>query len=301
MPELHCQIVDPSDLARIHQHLSVAHAANVSQDPLQVYAAKRLHHGRRRSGQWWLGSVAGQPVTSLMCYRLALTGPGGGALAGFGLGAVATRPEARCQGYASKLCQAAATAAKAEGAGVGLLYSAIPSAFYERLGYRVCPAHNFSTDDPAEVAGSGSQARLTACDPLRRAEVLSAAYRSNLDGRLRVARDAARWRTSWSYFSDDWCFLIDGGPGYVRVVDDPEELELLELCPAEGASPQPALRAVAALTVALGRKRLVGWLEEGELAGSSFRDLGRARTLPMLSGVSEADAARARFFGSDHF
>lgn len=301
MSALQCQILDCEDLPAIGEHLAVAHAANASQEPLAVYAAKRLHHSRRRTGQWWLGTFEGRAVCSLMCYPLALSDAAGSPVQGYGLGAVATRPEARKQGYASQLCRAAVAAAEAGGRTVGLLYSAIPSAFYERMGFRVCPSFRFASDDPLEVASSGAQAQLTACDPLPRAEELSAVYRRCLAGRLQVLRDPGSWRTSWTNYSDEWCFLIDGGGGYIRAYEEGDALEIVELCPPAGQAPQPALRALAALAVALGRKRLVGWLEPSELAGSSFHDLGRARTLPMLRGVSEADASAARFFGSDYF
>ncbi len=297
---MQCRILARDEHEARRRHLAVGHAANASTQPFPAYAAVRFNRALRRVGWWWLGEVDGEAVSSLLCYPLTLRDATGARVPAYGLGAVATRPDARRKGYARRLCEAAIAAAEAEGRRVGLLYSAIPPAYYERLGFAVCPAAGFLSEDPAEVAASGEQARLLPCDPLVEPAPYLAAYHAHLRG-LRPERDLASWTAAWTAWPEDWCFAIDGGPGYVRVNDDGDEVAILELCPAPGTSPQPAVRAVAALTVQLGRARLCGWLLPDELAGTSFRDVGRARTLPMLRGVTAEEAAGARFFGSDHF
>lgn len=277
---------------------AVAHAATHPEQPLAHFQALRLAHARRALATWWLLEEDGRPVGSLVCHPLTFTA-GGRVLPGYGLGAVSTVPEARRRGHAAALCRHAIAHAEAEGRSVGLLYSAIPPAYYERLGFRALPARHHVGEDPSALAASGPQHALLPLDPLGASAGLAALYEAFHGDALHLHRDAAGFRSNLALNAGDLVYGI-GDPlrGYARTTLDETSLEVSELVvpPADRA---PTLRALADLAARLGRSRLEGWFDPvAELAGF-LADRGRATTLPMVRGA-EPDP-RARFWSSDYF
>lgn len=294
--------------------LAVAHAANASTRPLLEYQARRLHHHRRSRATWWLlREDDGEVASGMVCHPLRFS-VGGEELPGFGVGAVVTRPDRRRRGHASALCAHVAEVCADEGRPTGLLFSAIPPALYERLGYRVLPAWDFRCKDPAGFAQSGHGAGLRALDPRADATALLSLYRRHHDernndehnnnehsGALHLLRDEAAWECSLREGPDD-LFFGWGEPlaGYVRLYEEEDgEVDVVELITPDPADETPVLRAVASLVLALGRPEFGGWMTPSAAPSDWFDDAGRDRTRPMLRGLESV--TDARFWASDYF
>lgn len=254
--------------------------------PPLVHAARRIGSALCSRASAWLGMVGGVPAVSLLRYDLTLR-RGDERRRAFGLGGVATHPDFRSKGLATRLCREAA----ARHGGAGLLFSAIPAAFYERLGYVAVPAWEHVCERPGALAASGPRATLAPLDPRRDVDHLATAWRAAHDG-WHIDRDAARWPQTLEVSPDDLWLAVDAG-GYVRITVEKESLDLVERCTPD---PDGALRAVAAL--AEGR-RIVTWLPPDPLIIAHFADRGRATTRPMLLGVDAPETAR--FSSADYF
>lgn len=278
--------------------MRVGHAATLGDKPFETWAGLRLRSLRRRAAAWWLLEQDGTAVASLVAYPLRFR-EGSRRLEGFGLGSVATHPDHRKKGYASYLCDCVAQAAVADGRAIGLLYSAIPPALYERIGYRVSAAWLHRCEDPAGLAASGSQAELEPLDPRVLVETLARLYEA-FHGGLHLERDERAMGQSLDYNPHD-IFLGVGKPlqGYLRVrLTEPDDLDVVE-CIVPREMRGPVIRAAAALAAAQGMRTLSTWLPAGEGVDGQFEDLGRARTLPMLKG--EVTLEGAHFYRSDYF
>jgi GNAT superfamily N-acetyltransferase len=287
---------DPAERLAV---LALAHRATSASEPLSFYQARRLAVPRRASAQWWLLTVGGHPASTLLCYPLQFA-LGSERIAGYGLGAVATAPEHRRRGFASELCTEVARRAIAAGRPLGLLYSAIPPAFYERLGYREAPAWNAHCGQLAELRDSGEAAELRPLEARRSQPELEAVYRVAHRG-LYLHRDTEAWSTSLACSPRDVFFGL-GAPlrGYARVSADPSAaLEVLELVLRDPGESLPVLRALAALAFELGRKRITGWFPCREGLEAWFVDQGRGRTLPMVRG--DVPLSGSQFWATDYF
>lgn len=276
---------------------AVSHAATAPTESLAHFQALRMRNPLRASATWWLLEDAGVPVASLVCYPL-LFAVDGTVVPGHGLGAVATHPDARKRGFATELCRRAIAGAEEEGRRVGLLYSAIAPAFYERLGYRVAPAWRPSCRRTAELAASGPHLPWTPLDPRREAATLAALYERHHRG-VHLHRDEAGFLRNVELNVRDIYFGL-GHPltGYVRLTVEDDYVEVVEDVVPE-TDRAAALRTVARLAVELTAKGVDGWFDPCPEVAPFFEDRGRATTLPMLRGVTEV--ADARFSSSDYF
>jgi predicted N-acetyltransferase YhbS len=278
--------------------IEVAHAATRPEAPLAWFQALRMASALRAQATWWLLEEDGRAVSSLLCYplRFALDGR---VVQGHGLGAVATRPDARRRGLARALCEHAVEAAEAEGRPIGLLFSAIPPAYYGRIGYRALPAWAHVADRLDDLAGSGPRATLVAIDPRRHVERLASHYERHHGGALHLHRDAAGYaRTVAVHAGDGYLGVGDPLRAYARIALDAESMEVVELVGGEAEFPA-VLRELARIASALGKKRLEGWFPPVPEVAPWFRDEGRATTLPMVRGV--ADVGHAQFWPSEYF
>jgi GNAT superfamily N-acetyltransferase len=290
------ETVDPAERLAI---LALAHRATSASEPLAFYQARRLAVPRRAQAQWWLLAVGGRPASTLLCYPLQFA-IGSERFAGYGLGAVATAPEYRQRGLASRLCTEVAEHSIAAGRPLGLLYSAIPPAFYERLGYREAPAWNAHCGELAELFDSGEAAELRPLEARRAQPELEAVYRAGHRG-LHLHRDAEAWSTSLACNPRDVFFGL-GAPlrGYARIsADRSDALEVIELVLRDPGESLPVLRALAGLALELGRKRITGWFPCSEGLEAWFVDQGRGRTLPMVRG--DAPLSGSQFWEADYF
>lgn len=278
--------------------LAVGHAATSADQPFAYYAALRLRVPRRREGEWWLFEDEGEAACSLMSYPL-LFQAGETVQPGYGIGAVATKPEFRKRGFATELCRHVAEMKEAAGQGIGLLYSAIPPGFYERLGFRAVPAWGHVCEDLPALADSGERATLEPLDGVRGAGSLAALYTEHHRG-LHLGRDHQAFLRSIDRNPEDLFFGFGESPhGYVRLyVDPPTSADLVELVGPAAAQPA-VLRAVAALAGGLGCTKLVHWLDATPFVSEHFEDRGREKTLPMVRGADALEGAR--FWASDYF
>jgi GNAT superfamily N-acetyltransferase len=279
--------------------LAVAHAALRIDEPLATYQALRLASVRRARAVWWLLEVAGAPCSSLLCYPLTF-GYGAERMPGFGIGSVATVPEARGRAYATRLCAHVAEDAARSSRSLALLFSAIAPSLYQRLGYRIAPAWEHRCGRLEELANNGPAADLRPLNPQAELDTLVGLYARAHHG-LHLARDAAAWRLSLSQNPGDF-FLAVGDParGYVRLNrDDSRMLDIVELVLLDGQDELPVLRRLAALALGLGRERIDSWLSPSEAVEQWFEDSGRHKTLPMVLG--SCDVHSSRFWSSDYF
>ncbi len=255
--------------------------------PPLLHGARRLVSPICSRASAWLGTVDGEAVVSLLRYEFVLR-RGDERVRAFGLGGVGTVPAFRSRGLASRLCREVAE----RHGGAGLLFSAIPPALYERLGYVAVPAWDCRCERAEAVVRSGPRAKLTPLDPRRDVDVLAAAYDAAHSRGWYIERDEERWRATLEMNPEDVWFAVEAG-GYIRVSLEKDALGIVERCTPD---PDGALRAVAAL--AEGRK-ITTWLEPDPLLLAHFEDKGRADTLPMLLGVDEPETAR--FSAADYF
>ena len=283
--------------------VDVALAAIGAKGPPLAGLAARMASPLRAAAEWWLLEHEGRPASSLLCYPLDFCMPDGEVVAGFGLGAVATLPECRRRGLASALCRHVADLSESKGRTVGLLYSAIAPAYYERLGYRSCAAWDHSSSRLDELAASGPRAQLVALDPRRSLDGLAALRERAHRGRLHLHRDRAAWQASIGLDPREWWLGLGDPDGelraYARVDRDEKGLDLMELALLDPEDEAPILRALAELARELGTAELHSWIEPSPFVGEWLEDRGRARTLPMVRGCDALDGAR--FWGAEHF
>lgn len=122
-----------------------------------------------------------------------------------GVGAVFTLRSQRGRGHARALVEAALERARAEGSDLGLLFSEIGSAYYERLGFRTLPSQEAAcmaflpVPWPKEPSWVGGDDPFAAVDGLRhfRREDLDAIAGLHVEAtrgqRFRLLRDRPRW------------------------------------------------------------------------------------------------------------
>lgn len=270
--------------------------------PLAAYQANRLACPREHRATAWVVVDGGRVVSTLVVHPLTFA-LDDATFAGYGIGSVATLATHRRRGHASALCAAACGSAEQSGRRVGLLFSAIPPAFYERLGFAVSPASGQRCDRLRDLVADGAAADLVPVDPRAEAERLAETWRAFHGGTLHVARDAAALVRSADLGAGETWFAVGGDlrRGYVRLGrnEDTGTLELLEPVVLDAADESPVLRAVARMALDLGLPAVTGWMPPSEAVRAWCVETSRAETLSMLRGAPPH--AAARFWGSDHF
>jgi GNAT superfamily N-acetyltransferase len=267
--------------------MAVAHAANHVAEPLRWYQARRLSAPARTHATWWLLEEDGEPVSSLLCYPLPLRHEGNPVM-GYGLGAVATHPAHQRRGHAARLCREVMEAST----GPGLLFSAIPPAYYAKLGFRMVPVSEHACLE-LQALSAGPCATLRPMNPRLEMPTLLRAYDTQQSG-LRLHRDEQGWLRTLLNNPDDRFFEVDGG--YLRVVADDEGLELVELVSTEPAS---VWRAAALLAQQIGCGALTTWLPPPEELLAHLEVRSRHKTQLMVAGPPEITSVTLS--GADYF
>lgn len=272
--------------------LRIGHAAFDGDRPFLERAPMRLSQRRRTLARWWLLVDDRQPVACLHDYPLVFGGRrvGGGA----GIGLVGTLPSHRGRGHANALLHAALEAAEAEGRDRALLFSGIPPAFYERLGFRAVACGGVKTTRGAEL-GAGDAADLVPLEPWRHLDRLVGLYEAAHGDALHLHRDRARWEANLHHGANHDYFLTDGPDAYVRMSEDSGEHELVELF----APPERHARIWRAVGRLVGNRELTSWVEPPDELRGFFEPLDRSKQLPMVRGEPALDGAR--FWSSDYF
>ncbi len=291
-----------TDLEELYAVADLAQAGFDVAGPRWKNRATRLGSSRRAVADHWLLEHEGRPVSALLCYPLTFALPDGAVAQGFGLGAVTTRPDARCQGHAAALCVAAAEHAARQGRTVGLLFSGIAPRYYERLGYHTCAAWSPVTEKLEALAASGTCPELSPIDPRRGRSTLSNLYAQHHRGMLHLHRDDAAWQRTFTAASEDLWFAV-GPPaaprGYVRCAVHRLVLDVIELVLTDAQDEAPVLRTLAAMAAELDLQKMGAWIPMSPFVRQWFEDTGREHTLPMVCGI--AAAGPSQFWGSDYF
>ena len=281
--------------------LAIRHEAYARKGPVLATQARRLGSRREhRATPWVLDRGDGVLVSTLVCHPLTLA-LDGRVIPAYGLGSVGTPVAERRKGYAAELCRAACEANEAAGRPVGLLFSDVAPAYYERLGFRSAPFTQFRCERLLELADSGEAASLAPLDPRLEVERLAAAWAAHHRGVLHPHRDAARFLESVEDAADDW-FLTTGDPArtYVRLCREPDGwVDIVEWILDDPAREPAVFRAVARLALDAGGANLSGWMKPPESVGAWCTQSESKAHVPMLRGAPPH--ATARFCRSDHF
>lgn len=281
--------------------------------PMPEFLERRLRSVRHNRAQWWVLTVGDEVISSLGNHPLEFFCRGR-IHSGFGIGSVHTLPAHRQKGYAEALCREVLRESAARGDHLALLYCDIAPAYYERLGFRVCPAFEFRCDRLRELAADGSQAELEPFVPQAHLEELDDWYQRCCSLRdVFVWRSGDYWRYSLLNGPDDLFFRIRGPggvpSGYLRLAERVAELELIEfmLPERQGDLETSVHRAVASLALARGYQALAGWLPPDAAHPPESVVAPRKRRIPMLCALgdnvslNDTILQQCHFCYSDHF
>ena len=288
------------DLARRAQAIEVGRRGFGIDDEPSRFLAARLQAVRRSVAATWLLTEDGDPVASLLAYPLTLRRPDGRDVDGVGLGAVATIPEARGRGHAEHLCRTVVEDAEASGRPLSILFSAIGTKLYERVGFRTAAGWGHSTTELDALAHATEPLGLAPIDPRAARADLDALWADWHAGTLHVRRDAAAWTHGLAVNPDDlWLGVGDPLTGYARVEITDDTLYLSELILADRSQEAGAFSSLARYALRWGCTKFTTWHPPTPGLEGRFEDLGRPKTLPMLRG--EADESLLRIWPSDYF
>lgn len=275
----------------------------------QEFVSRRLASAKHQRARWWVLTVDDEVVSSLGCFELEFFVEDR-VLPGFGICSVHTRPEHRGQGYAAKLCDEVGRARRAAGDELGLLYSDVPAAYYEKLGYRVVSEATFFCDRLADLAAAGEHASLQPIEhPEAELTSLDEWYRrAHADDTLWLYRNEDYWRYSLQKVPDSRFFVV-GEPavGYVRTERADEALEILEVAvPLD--QEHAVYRAVANQARMQGCEAIHGWLRANRPLPREFTSRVRPSQIPMICPLSDRASVHqtftsqnCHFWRSDHF
>lgn len=281
--------------------LEVAQRAFAPEAEPSRFVAERLSHLRRHVATQWVLESEGRIVSSLLAHPLHLRLPDGRDVDGIGLGSVATDPDARGQGFAEALCRAAVEAGERDGAPLALLFSAIGTRLYERLGFRTAAGWGHVSEDLEALAAEPSALEWSGLDPRAELDTIRARYDAAHAGTLHARRDETAWHHSLGLNANDWWLGTPDRSGLLRleVQSESKGLYVSELLLADPSQAAPALVGLARVARRWGLSKIVSWLPPTPGLERHFEDRGRARTLPMLRGEAEVEALR--IWPSDYF
>ncbi|MCS6816286.1 MAG: GNAT family N-acetyltransferase [Blastocatellia bacterium] len=265
-------------------------------------------------------------LSSLKLYRLHARCGSRHVILG-GIGAVYTPRAHRGHGHARAMLAAVLERLRAEGVHGALLFSDIGTAYYQRLGFRPLPSHEFVVPLAAIPVREGSlleveriqdadwsdverlYERATASDPfvLSRSPTYWAHWRQKEQERMRHLPAGMKSPRHWIARREG------ESVGYALTVVEPPTLVLKELIVADEAqeTAEALLAAIRRDGEALGAAQLIGWWPP--LAWSRFlvsehiRPRPRVRELTMMASLDPTfDVERLTawgdlFWGTDHF
>lgn len=256
-------------------------------------ATFRLRHGR-------IAVADGRIVGYVRIFERRMLVRGVPVAAG-GIGSVATHPDARGHGIATRLMRDAIEEMRRGGFALSFLFTGI-SGFYERLGYRIV-REPWMEADPAEAARRPlpslySVRTMTDADVPRLLSIYrraSAGSTGSVARRLRTWRDAAHWLGENE--GDGLVAERNGVPvAYLRSRCRTFGHQILEAEHLRGHEP-----AIASLLATLGARaaehgeRLVALVPEGHALAMALRTLGSATVTtdvpyPMMMRMISLDA-----------
>lgn len=216
--ELDIHEASPEELAAAHGNVFDIWSKGL---PFQEHIASRMASPKHRLATWYVGTIDSRVVVSLGCYPLKFK-VRGKLVPGFSIGSVYTIKEVRGRGYAPQLLAWVEAREHERNAKIGLLYSDIDPAYYQRLGYQLCPSLEGWLDPRSLTPPVAPAYHLKEVDARQRWPELARLY-ANYHGAMPVsiARDESYWQALLERFPEERFFALcdrEGGwQGYVRI------------------------------------------------------------------------------------
>jgi predicted N-acetyltransferase YhbS len=256
-------------------------------------------HLRRRSSNlkfdnatWYVGTLDGRVVTACGCFHVSVRIDGTVERA-CAVGSVHTLAECRGRGFAPRLLAFAESQERSLGKTFSLLYSDIPPAYYERLGYRLCPAAK-GWINPAEshtlAAGPCTLIRFDAASEVP--ALLDLYDRGHVRYSLSIARSADYWRYLVAQNPQDEFYFgeIAGRRiGYARLGIRPQGFIIRDLSLVDDgdAAERDLHSAVIALAKERGAEGVGGWMPADTVCRKLFHVSDRVQELTMIKPLVE--------------
>ena len=219
---------------------------------------------------------------------------------GMAIGSVYTLGEFRGRGFAPELIEWVERHEQAHHAAAwSVLYSDIKPAYYERLGYTLCPSWLGWCDPKVATVKMNTELRLApiaAGDHLDELARMYAGYHGAMP--LSIARDAEYWAAMLKKFADDKFYALvetsGSWRGYVRVGNKPDAWKITDFALADQseALAEQLYAALSSLAAQAGVARLGGWLPDSPAARKFFALEPRPTEITMIKPLGPA-AARA--------
>jgi predicted acetyltransferase len=262
-----------------------------AEDP-DEHTARRLADPKFGNATCYVGTLDGRVVTSCGCYHVSLC-IDGAVEPTCAIGAVHTLPAFRGRGFAPRLIAFAESQAQRAGKTIGLLFSDIAPAYYERLGYRICrAAHGWinPSERPTPRPTTGRLVRFQPADELH--ELRDLYERAHAGLALSVARSPEYWRYLISQRPEEEFYFIELGgrrAGYMRLGNRRHGFVIRDLvC---GDNSDEARRALYAAAIAraqeLGIARVGGWMPDDSISREFFEVSDRVQELTMVKPFVE--------------
>ncbi len=262
--------------------------------PIDDYVAWRMQSVQHARATWYVGTVDGVVAASLGAYPIVLRA-GDQGFAGYGIGAVHTRPEYRRRGYARTLFEWVERQQIAQGAEFGLLYSDIKPEYYGLMGYQLCESHyawglprpGLTPGDPAATG------RLEPFDPLEQAAPLASMYAEGQRGRsIWIERDEIYWEWVRGRYPDhEWLWWIPGSDdeprGYAQLKHTESETRVFDWALRAESDAGAYWRSLVTMAAERGIARFGGWLPDHAALKSVLDVTPRIKELTMIKPLTD--------------
>ena len=277
--------------------------------PMDTFVSHRLNSPMHNRARWFVATCDESVVSSLawypltFCHRARL-------VSGIGIGAVHTVPAYRRRGFAAQLLAEVINRARHEGISVGLLFSDIDPAYYERFGFVRWPAEAHRCD-LTQVPVTAETFQLERIEPLRQVDQLADLYQAtNASAPLRLHRDVHYWDVCIRRFPLAEYYALKrqhSAPmiGYARVHWTDCSMQLEDYAVSHPDLEPALLQHLIAQAQRRGMTEIEGWLPSSRAVLRYFDSAPRTGALTMLAaldGAVELNPSRAsHFWMSDHF
>ena len=254
-------------------------------DP-EKHLRRRLTNPKFDNATWYVGTLGDRVVAACGCYHISVRIDGAVEPA-CAVGSVHTLPEFRGRGFAPRLVDFAESQERLAGKTFSLLYSDIGPAYYERLGYRRCPAAQGWANSVESLTVPPPNCRLVRFQAAQESTPLAEMYDRGHDRyMMSIARSPDYWRYLLAQNPDDEFYFLemDGKrTGYVRLGIKPpaiiiRDLSLLDRDEAE----RGMYAAVIALAKSRGTERVGGWMPADAVCRQLFHVADRIQELTMI-------------------
>lgn len=246
-------------------------------------------HARAR---WFVGTRGGRVVTALGCHSLVFRLLGERA-PGIAICSVHTIAEARGRGFAERLVRRVEEVMAERGARLALLYSDIDPDYYERLGYRLCPAWEGWTATafaPHDVPNEPHVVPFAPLPSLGELAEMHAAFHAA--DAISIDRDEEYWRHLLDRGpTDSFLWIVDRTGrrlGFLRVRESKDRVTLRDFALADHS--EAAHRALAGALSALAKDGRVagGWMPDRPAFRARFALRPRRMEITMLKPLDPA-------------